>query len=209
MAIDTVLFDFGGVIFTALDKKVLLAGRAELAQSLGFATAGEMWGRFFKGREWELTKTGHWSDVEMWAALLEPLGLNSGEMQSDFVAQLYQGVGLKPEMRNLIIELHSRWRLGILSNASDVLDSLLNDRLAIGDYFDVVVNSHYIGVAKPDRRAYEIALKRLEASPERVFFIDDQERNTRAAEVLEIRSHVFIGVADLRAELVELSLLEA
>ena len=109
-------------------------------------------------------------------------------------------------MIELIRDLHDRYSLSILSNASDRLERTLDD-IQIAHFFDVVVNSYRIGLAKPDEKAFLEALAQLQVEPEEVYFIDDQERNTSAAAALGITSHIFEGIESLRAKLARLSLL--
>ena len=208
MDIRFLLFDFGGVIWTPLDETVVRANRERLALSLGFEESRLMWQHFYGGEEWKLTKIGRWTDAKMWSRLLQPLGLSTEASQSAFVEELFQGVGLKPEMEGLLRELNEKFSLGILSNASDVLESLINDQLGIGDCFTAVINSYRIQVAKPEDESYEIALDRLNAHPNEVYFVDDQERNTNAAKALGIRSHVFTSVENLRRDMIRLTLLD-
>jgi HAD superfamily hydrolase (TIGR01509 family) len=208
MDIRVLLFDFGGVIWTPLDESEVRTNRDRLARRLGFEDASFMWLHFYGGEEWKLTKIGRRTDEQMWSLLLKPLGLSTEARQSAFVKELFQGVGLKPEMKNLLRELNEEYSLGILSNASDVLESLIHDQLRIGDYFTAIINSYRVQVAKPNHESYEIALERLVAKPHEVYFVDDQARNTDAAEELGIRSHVFTGVEYLRRELIRMALLD-
>ena len=207
MDIRVLLFDFGGVIWTPLNESVVRTNRERLARSLGFGDASLMWQHFYGGEEWKLTKIGRQTDAQMWSALLKPLGLSTEVSQCAFIKELFHGVGLKPEMENLLRELNEKYSLGILSNASDVLESLIHDQLGIGDYFTAIVNSYRIQVAKPQHESYEIALERMDSKPNEVYFVDDQKRNTDAAEALGIRSHVFTGVEDLRRDLTRMTLL--
>ena len=41
------------------------------------------------------------------------------------------------------------------------------------DYFDVIIDSHIVGVAKPDPRIFQIALERLGVGPDEVRFAGD------------------------------------
>ena len=208
MDIKFLLFDFGGVISTPLDETGVRTTRERLAWKLGFEDARSMWRYFYGGDEWKLTKIGRHTDAQMWSLLLKPLGLSTEASQRVFVAELFQGIGLKPEMDSFLRELKETYTLGILSNASDVLEELIHNRLRIGDVFTTIVNSCRIGVAKPQQESYEIALDRLGAQPNEVYFVDDQARNTASAESLGIRSHVFSGVEELKSAMTELNLLK-
>lgn len=201
MPIRTILFDFGGVIWTPLDPSAVKVNRRRLAAKLGFDNATAMWLHFYRGDEWRKAKTGQWTNDQMWEALLTPFGMESPESRNAFLNELFQGVGLKPSMDGLLRQLRSTYSLSILSNASDILEWRLNKLLKIDSYFDVVINSHRIQVAKPHPEAFQIALELMQVRPEEVFFIDDQLRNTRVAEKLGIKSHVFKGVLSLKKDL--------
>lgn len=208
MSVEAILLDFGGVIWTPLDDNLVFANRERLARQLGFEDSRVMWRRFYGGNEWLLTKTGHWTEAQMWSSLLTPLGLQTEISRNTFLEELFHGVGLKPEMDDLMRELNESYSLGVLSNAGDTLESIISDRLGIAGYFTVIVNSHRIGIAKPELEAYRTALEGLEVDPDEVYFVDDQQRNTLAAETLGIQSHVFTGVEDLHQELGRMKLLE-
>ena len=204
----TILFDVGGVIVRPLDPEAARERRAALAQSLGFASGDEMWLHFYTSEEWELAKTGRMEGAEMWDRLLRPYGIVEREAQEQFVSELHYGEGIHPEMEILIAGLHGRYRLGILSNWDDGLETILEEKLGISHYFYAIMNSHRIGAAKPDEEAFRIALKRLEARPAEVFFIDDQERNTVAAGELGMDAHTFQDMQGLKEALRKRSLLD-
>ncbi len=68
-------------------------------------------------------------------------------------------------------------------------------------YFDDVVLSCDVGMIKPERRIYEHCLGRAAAAPGACLFIDDIERNLKAAEELGIRTHLFTAAAALEKTL--------
>ncbi|NLF63339.1 MAG: HAD family phosphatase [Chloroflexi bacterium] len=206
MTITAILFDVGGVLITPLDPEALRRRREALAASLGFDSAEAMWRRFFEGDEWAAAKTGRMTHEQMWDQLLRPYGYETREAQAAIVEELYRGEGVDPGMAQLVAALHGDYRLAILSNWDDRLELLL-EHYELSRYFDVIFNSHSIGMAKPDEETYRYVLEQLELSPSELLFIDDKERNTRVAERLGISSIVFRDVAGLVAELIERGIL--
>ena len=198
--IEAILFDYGGVLVEPLDAQAVQEQRNQLATSLGFESGQAMWNHFYVSDIWQATKTGKMTNSEMWATLLSPLGLESRAEQVAFTKKIFAGEGVQPHMRWLLDDLHGRYPLAILSNASDKLESDLQ-HFQIDHYFDVVVNSHRIGVAKPDTAAYQIALQQMDRQPQEVLFIDNQERNTKVAEALGITSHIYTDISNLLDEL--------
>lgn len=71
-------------------------------------------------------------------------------------------------------------------------------RLGIADLAHTVVGSADIGVVKPDRRIYEIALERAGVPAERCLFVDDRKENVDAAVALGMAGLHYTGPDDLR-----------
>ncbi len=84
------------------------------------------------------------------------------------------------QLLGYVARLGSRMRTAIVSNAwPHTRARLAADGVA--DLFDEVVLSCEAGVAKPDRRIFELALGRLGAEPGRTLFIDDTPGHVAAA----------------------------
>jgi putative hydrolase of the HAD superfamily len=207
MRITTILFDVGGVLIAPLDHEAVATRREALAASLGFESAEAMWLHFYDSEAWTAAKTGQATHEEMWDELLRPHGYLSRSEQAHIVAELHDGEGVDPDMERLVAALHRDYRLAILSNWDDRLELLL-DHFEISRYFDVILNSHRIGMAKPDEAAFRLTLEMLRVAPEELLFIDDRERNTRVAEQLGIASHVFHDLPALVGDLQEWGILD-
>lgn len=63
-------------------------------------------------------------------------------------------------------------RLAVVSNANGRLRDELQDRLLDG-YFDAVVDSHSLGIEKPDARVFHSAVAALGLEPEACWFVGD------------------------------------
>jgi epoxide hydrolase-like predicted phosphatase len=78
----------------------------------------------------------------------------------------------------------------------------------VDELFDFVVDSSSVGVRKPDRRIFEIALQQLDGIPaEQVVFLDDYQANVDAARKLGLQA-ITVGI-DLHAAISELDKLLA
>jgi putative hydrolase of the HAD superfamily len=118
-----------------------------------------------------------------------------------FLKDLFAGRTLNAGVVAIAERLARRYPLGLLSNATDELETLLEVEFGIHHLFQVVVNSARVGVAKPDPRAYRIVLDGLGVRPAEALFIDDKLRNIRAAEELGISSIHFVGAEALELDL--------
>ncbi|MGQ0434792.1 MAG: transcription antitermination factor NusB [Microthrixaceae bacterium] len=106
----------------------------------------------------------------------------------------------------LVEAVRSLVPVALLSNASSHLMVDL-ELCGIGDVFDVVVGSADLGLAKPERGAFEAALAGLDVAADRALFIDDTLANVDAASGLGMRAVQFTGADDLRELLVSLDLI--
>lgn len=195
--INGILFDFGGVFNNAHETMD------------GFAGAAERFGRspqalydlFYSGPEWQAAKLGRSTSDAYWRQMMALLDLDPRGDVDAFRAELFAGEQLNAEVVALAQQLHGRYPLALLSNASDELEWLLEHRFGVHHLFDVVINSARVGVAKPDPRAYRLALDGMGMQPHEVLFIDDKPRNIVAAEALGIPSVLFTDATVLSAEL--------
>jgi putative hydrolase of the HAD superfamily len=76
-------------------------------------------------------------------------------------------------------------RMGMLTNNVREWEPLWRSKLPVDEIFEVVVDSGFVGMRKPDREIYELTLERLDAVPaDQCLFIDDVDVNCAAAEEL-------------------------
>ena len=74
------------------------------------------------------------------------------------------------------------------------------------ELFDSISYSFEAVVSKPNKKAYEIILNKLLLSPSECLFIDDNPKNTEAAEKLGIRSIQFKDATQLKKDLKKLEI---
>ncbi len=75
-------------------------------------------------------------------------------------------------------ELRSRkLKLGIITNGDARAQNAKIDALRIRSYFKTIVVSQVVGLVKPDRRIFELALRRLGAEPAESWFVGDHPVN--------------------------------
>ena len=63
--------------------------------------------------------------------------------------------------------------------------------MGVAELFDAVINTHRIGVAKPEKLAYQKAVSHLSVEPENCLFIDDVEGNVDGGEAAGLKCHHF------------------
>lgn len=107
-----------------------------------------------------------------------------------------------PETVELLAALRGRGhRLLALTNWSAETFPIARQRFAFLGWFEDIVVSGEVKLAKPDRRIFELAIRRAGLEPARTLYIDDSASNVEAAKALGFRTHHFESPAGLRAEL--------
>jgi putative hydrolase of the HAD superfamily len=105
--------------------------------------------------------------------------------------EVYFGA-LRPNepMLDLMRELRGDgYRLALLTNNVREWEPLWRAMLPVDEIFEVVVDSAFVGMRKPDPEIYRLTLERLGGvAPERSLFVDDNELNVEAARKLGMRA---------------------
>ena len=183
--IEAILFDFDGVI-RQWDESDLwtFETEADIERGTVFAVAfsKELHAPLTRG---ELT-WAQWKD-ETERILVESHGAFIRPIVKRFFA--FEG-RIDLEMVKLIKQLPKNLRLGILTNNHDRFEEYLQ-RVGVAELFDAVINTHRIGVAKPEKLAYQKAVSRLSVEPENCLFVDDVEGNVDGGEAAGLKCHHF------------------
>lgn len=201
--IRAVIFDFGGVFDSRHES---LTGFTEAAERYG-VTSQAFYDRLYSGDAWREAKIGQITGRDYWQRIMVELGHDPQDDVAAFRQMLFAGHTLDPAVVALAERLHEHFPLGLLSNATDELEQLLEEHYGIAHLFDVVINSARARVAKPDPQAYQLVLDGLGVAASEALFIDDKPRNIGAAEALGIPSILFTDAEALERDLVARRLL--
>jgi putative hydrolase of the HAD superfamily len=90
-------------------------------------------------------------------------------------------------MLDLMRELRDRtFRMAILTNNVREWEELWRSKLPLDEIFDLIVDSAWVGMRKPDPAIYLLTVERLEdgLEPAECLFVDDNEGNVEAAREL-------------------------
>lgn len=81
------------------------------------------------------------------------------------------------------------YRMAILTNNVREWEEVWRSKLPVDEIFELVVDSAWVGMRKPDPRIYELTIDRLGGlAPEEHLFVDDNELNIQAARELGLRA---------------------
>lgn len=156
-------------------------------------------------------ETGRLSEREFLGELAAQLASQLGrDVNLDGFGERYFA-DLEPNQR--VIEylqtLRSRgYRLAICTNNVREWDGRWRAMLPVEEIFDVVVDSAFVGVRKPEARIYELTLERLGVEAEAALLIDDIEINCDAARQLGLRA-VWFRSTEQAIQETESALMEA
>jgi len=108
----------------------------------------------------------------------------------------------------ILAELRDRGhRLLALTNWSSETFPIARTRFPFLNWFEHIVVSGEVKLAKPDRRIFELTMHRAALDPATTVYIDDSLPNIEAARPLGFNAVHFATPAKLRAELARLGLI--
>ena len=80
---------------------------------------------------------------------------------------------IHPDTAGVLDDLRSRGlKLGVVSNADGRIEGDIRRR-GLGDHFATVVDSHVVGVEKPDPKIFSIAMERIGSQPDETIYVGD------------------------------------
>jgi len=205
-AIVAVVSDFGGVLTTPLmETFAALQEQDGLDQgALGHALRGiaERNG----AHPLHELECGRMTEHEFLASLSAQLTADLGrdiEMLS-FADRYFGHLGPNEAMIAFLRELRDGgYRLAMLTNNVREWEPRWRAMLPVDELFEVVVDSAFVGLRKPDPAIYRLTCDRLGVAPEACLFVDDVEVNCTAAADLGMEAVLFRSNEQAIAEMRE------
>lgn len=94
-----------------------------------------------------------------------------------------------------------RYLMATLNNESRELNEYRIETFGLRDRFSLFLSSCYLGVSKPEKEIYKMAIDLTQHRPEHCVFIDDRQLNLECAEMEGIRPVHFQSPAELHKSL--------
>jgi putative hydrolase of the HAD superfamily len=107
-------------------------------------------------------------------------------------------------LRGLAASDEQEYVLATVNNESRIMNEFRLAKFDLLELYDAFFSSCYVGLRKPDRKVYQLALDVLQRDPEEVVFIDDRAENAAAAASLGIHAICYKGSAQLAEDLARL-----
>ena len=188
--IRAVIFDWGGVLIENPAPALL----AYFSRRLGVSPE-ELNGAYRKYAE--AFQKGRISEEELWRRVSAQLGTRELPPSSLWYEAFREVYTPREEVFSLASDLKGRgYKIGLLSNTEEGAVRYFQEQGY--EMFDVTVFSCREGTRKPERRIYEIALKRLGVFPQEAIFIDDNEEFVKGAREVGMEAILYTGTQALK-----------
>ena len=128
--------------------------------------------------------------------------------RSDFWNAWKLLLGEEKNTVNILEALNKQYSIWLLSNTNPKhIQDEIEKRYLFPSLVSGAVYSFDVGVRKPEKEIYEIAMQRANANPQECLFIDDLLENIQAAKQIGIEGIHFISSEQLKQELVHLGII--
>ena len=184
MTVKAIVFDLGGVIFTSDGWSYETRERLAKELNINSRILQDFW---FERRDKMIT--GKMTEDEY---LKEFLTKTKMTISLDKMKEFIRSNNIiDNEMLDLLKQLKKNYPVFALTNdVSEWLEYRIN-KFNLNQYFDLIISSSDVGLAKPDVAMYECLLEKLNLKPEEIVFIDNRKENIVAAVNLGIKSFHF------------------
>jgi len=184
MTIKALIWDFSGVICIPNERY----GRRFLAEVIGVPE--ETLQYYFHGELNRQLNLGEIDSPTFYRIVFAELGLPKDSLEQ-FFNQPRPSLEINTALIDLIKELRSSKKIGLLSNYHNRLRFILENELKLANLFDDIVVSSEVKMMKPDEGIYKLALAHLGVQPQETIFVDDLTENIASAARLGIHAIQF------------------
>ena len=203
VTVDAVVFDYGGVLTSAVRETTAQWLAADTIDETSFTTVMREWmARDARtGSPVHQLETGELTGPEFEIEFAARLRTTSGGTVAaeGLLARMFAGMRPDPAMFALLAELRDLVKVAVLSNSW--ANTYPDD---IAELVDAVVISGEVGLRKPDPKIYRLVLDQLGLPARRCVFVDDAPINVDAATALGMTAIRHRDAAGTRAELAAL-----
>lgn len=192
-SIKVVLFDLGRVLVDFDHRRA-----AERISSFCPKTAVEIYNLFFESHATTAFEAGKISPEDFYQQVKQMLDL---KLSYDSFIPIWNDIFfLSPKNRSvfkLVNTLRSKYKTALLSNINTLHYEYLKKNFPVFGVFDEIFLSFQLGLIKPDQEIYHKVIRKLNVSPQEVFYTDDRADLVESAKKLGIRGCVFTGLEQL------------
>ena len=197
---NTLIFDLGGVIL----NRWLWDFREYLVTNYGITNEDTI--NIFIKKYYKPYFSGEINEENFWKWALNDLGIKAEwKYLKQKLLDFYEPNSGMLALLNFLRD--KGYKTILLSDQTKDWWPTLNQKWEIESHFDYCIISAEVGVNKPNKRIYEIALEKWRSSAEDSIFIDDLEENLIPAKDLWIKTILYKNTKQLKEELMSLGIL--
>ncbi len=188
------LFDLGNVLLQLADPgKAIARGQKLFSQE----RLNELWQGSPLVEQFE---SGECDEEDFVHALIRDFGLSctGRELLAEFEQYV---IAPYPGARDLLVALKKHGQVACLSNTNSLHWRKIDREMNILDCFDHLFPSHWIKCLKPQARAFQTVIEKIQLEPARILFFDDLPDNVMAARNCGMQACQVYGVQDIHEEL--------
>jgi glucose-1-phosphatase len=197
-AMEAVILDLGNVL--------VFHDNAKLFRTLGERAGldGPEVELRLSGAPWDAANRGEMTREEIWRTACQALGLSlaAADFNDLWCCHFTVNHAVMPVVESLV----GRVALLLLSNSNPIHVEHVRPLVPLLSRFDHVLFSCEVGLAKPDARFYQEALRRAGTAPEQTAFFDDHAPFLKPARELGIQARQFTSVEGFRKDLESMGL---
>lgn len=195
MAIRAIVFDIGGVLEITPET-----GWVEKWEANLYLEPGELNERLKD--VWREGSLGKISEEEVEKRVGEIMGMDQAQVDA-FMHDLWEEYmgKLNVELAAYFRSLRPRYQTAILSNSFAGARRREQERYQFAEMTDMLIYSHEEGIAKPEKRIFELTCERLGVQPAEMIFLDDVEHIVVAAREVGIHAIRFRETAQAIADI--------
>lgn len=178
--IDTLIFDFGGVLISN-DDRGIVENSEEVQKNLNKnqKELSEAW-----DIAWPEFKNGKITKNIFYSIFLKTLNIEDSNEKVDMLKSIYRKNVHILESFRLVEILRKKFKLYALTNIGKEDLEYKVKKFNLENYFIGIVASCLEGIGKPEREIFDRLIKRYSINPQKSLFIDDKERNIKVAKKL-------------------------
>jgi putative hydrolase of the HAD superfamily len=206
--IRAVVCDFGGVLTTPLEGSFQAFSDASGIPLEAIAAALVALEQRDGAHPLHELECGRVSEATFMARVAAQVGAALGRdvAMHDFTAHYFAGLEPNVPMIELMSALRDEgFRMALLTNNVREWEPHWRAMAPVDDIFELVVDSAYVGMRKPDPAIYDLTVQRLGVPAEECLFVDDLEHNCDGARAAGMQAVVYRdpdqAVAEIRSSL--------
>jgi putative hydrolase of the HAD superfamily len=197
MTIRAIIWDLEGVLLHTPDGNV----PTSIARRLN--VPAEKVYESFNSEFMDRVDIGEFTQDEFWNRMLDVLGLPCEDKRHllDFINQDFF---IDTELVSDILNYHKQYKTALLSNFSNALRPMLNDRWRMDGTFDEIVISSEVHMIKPHPEIYRYTLQKLGCAADETIFIDDRKINIDGAQAIGMHAFQYTNRSDMNRKIQEI-----